>query len=218
MNRQGHSWWRTSAVAFLLLSTLILLTIRSHAEYVPDHKRLSDFPLSLAGWQGTDVALAPDVLETLGPGEFLFRDYVDPPHDDYLNLYIAYFPSQRAGDTVHSPKNCLPGAGWQAAEAGYVSIDRSGRSPIKINRYLVEKGRDRALVLYWYQAHGRVIPSEYSAKFYLVYDAIRMNRSDGALVRIVTNVSRNEKVGEADNRALTFARRTLPLLDEFIPR
>jgi EpsI family protein len=218
MIRETQSWWRFSLVASLLLSTLVALAVRSRAEYLPDHQQLRDFPMTLGIWHGVNVALAPEILETLGPGEFLFRDYVDPPRDDYLNLYIAYFPSQRVGDTMHSPKNCLPGAGWQPTQAGYLSLDIPGRPPVKINRYLVEKGPARALVLYWYQAHGRIMSGEYSAKFYLVYDSIQLHRSDGALVRIVTNIAPNEAPRDADERAVGFARQSFPILDKFIPR
>jgi EpsI family protein len=213
-----HSWLRVSLVASLLLLTLVLLSLRGRAEYLPDHQPLHEFPAKLGVWQGTDVPLAPEISEALGPGEFLFRDYANPPRDDYVNLYIAFFPSQRSGNTVHSPKNCLPGSGWQPAEAGYLSIKTPSGMAMTMNRYVVEKGADRALVLYWYQAHGRVTPGEYSAKFYLIYDALRMNRSDGALIRIVTTVEPGESTAEAERRAVGFARQILPELDRFIPR
>jgi len=87
-------------------------------------------------------------------------------------LFIAYFPTQRKGDTIHSPKNCLPGAGWIPAESSRIWIDQQGGNKIQVNRILVTKGADRALVLYGYQAHSRVILSEYGAKYYLVADAI----------------------------------------------
>jgi EpsI family protein len=133
-------------------------------------------------------------------------------------LYIAYFPSQRAGDTIHSPKNCLPGAGWIPAETSHIWIEPPDGKKIEVNRILVTKGAERALVLYWYQAHGRVTPSEYGAKYYLVADAIRMNRSDGALVRIITFMKSGESVREAETTAIGFAQLVSPMLDSYIPR
>ena len=213
-----RSWARFSLVGLLLGGTLALLNVRTRGELVPPHKSLLAFPTALAGWQGQDLPLAPAILESLGPGEFLFRNYSGPLRQDRINLFIAFFSSQRAGDTIHSPKNCLPGAGWKAVESAHLFVESPGKRSTAVNRYIVEKGLDRAFVLYWYQAHGRATPSEYWAKFYLVSDAIRMNRSDGALVRVVTVLQNGESPEAAEGRAVGFAQRIIPILDEYIPR
>jgi len=218
MTRNIRSWARFSLVALLLVGTLALVNARTTGELVPPHKSLHAFPTALAVWQGQDLPLAPAILETLGPGEFLFRNYLGPLEHDPINLFIGFFPTQRAGDTIHSPKNCLPGAGWKPVESAHLFIESPGKRPTAVNRYIVEKGLDRALVLYWYQAHGRATPSEYWAKFYLVSDAIRMNRSDGALVRIVTGFENGESLDAAERRAVGFAQHIIPILDEYIPR
>jgi EpsI family protein len=218
MRRKFRSWARFSLVAFLLVGTLALLNARTRGELVPPHKSLLAFPTALAGWQGQDLPLAPAIVESLGPGEFLFRNFSGPLRQDRINLFIAFFPSQRAGDTIHSPKNCLPGAGWKPVESAHLFVESPGKRPSAVNRYIVEKGLDRAFVLYWYQAHGRTTPSEYWAKFYLVSDAIRMNRSDGALVRVVTVLQNGESPEVAERRAVGFAQRIIPILDEYIPR
>jgi EpsI family protein len=158
------------------------------------------------------------VLEVLGPGEFLFRDYVNMSEKRVTNLFIAFFPSQRQGDTIHSPKNCLPGSGWVPTQSLRKWITFQDGRRIEVNRYLVEKGSERALVLYWYQSHGRVTPSEYKAKYHLVADSIAMNRSDGALVRITTFPGNGESVADAEARAQRFAQLAAPLLDSYIPR
>lgn len=130
----------------------------------------------------------PDVLQVLGRGQFLNRIYQQTVGGPDVFFFIAYFPSQRTGDTIHSPKNCIPGAGWAPIESTRISISASssGALAIQANRYVIAKGLDRELVLYWYQAHGRVVASEYWAKVFLITDAVRTNRSDGALIRIVT--------------------------------
>ena len=119
-----------------------------------------------------------------------------------IGLYVGYYGSQRTGDTIHSPKNCLPGAGWEPVRAGYLTISPPGGAPIEVNEYLVAKGADKRLVLYWYQGRGRVIASEYAGKVWMVVDAIRLHRTDGALVRLVTPVDDGE--ANAQERLVRF--------------
>jgi len=216
---RGFVPWRLFVPAALLLAaTAALLRARSLNETLPDARELATFPRTMDGWQGTDIAIAPEALEVLGQGHFLVRDYQGSSAQPPVNLYIAYFPSQRSGDTIHSPQNCLPGAGWVPVESGRFSLPRPDGQAISVNRYIIAKGLSRELVFYWYQAHGRVTPSEYWAKIYLVSDAIGMNRTDGALVRIVTPIAPPGEEAAAQARALEFAQKVLPLLDSYIPR
>ena len=218
MKSSVQSWVRFAAAAILLAATLSLLMARDREEVLPPRSQLVNFPSSIGQWQGKDLQTSAELAESLGPGEFLLRDYVNKGQRTAASLYIAYFPSQRTGDTIHSPKNCLPGAGWIPAETSHIWIDQPGGKKIEVNRILVTKGAERALVLYWYQAHGRVTPSEYGAKYYLVADAVRMNRSDGALVRIITFMKNGESVAEAETTAIGFLQLVSPLLDRYIPR
>jgi len=132
-----------------------------------------------------------------------------------LGIYVGYYKSQRAGIVIHSPKNCLPGAGWQPVTSGYTDLVQPDGKRAKVNMYEVRKGLDRQIVLYWYQSHGRVIASEYWAKIYMVLDAIRIHRTDAALVRVVTPF--NENRAEARQRAATFAERILEPLESLVP-
>jgi len=211
------TWKRLLPVLILIGATAALLQAHERPEVVPPHKELSAFPMQISSWSGTPLSLSADELAVLGPGEFLLRNYQRPVTEIPVNLYIAYFPSQRTGDTIHSPKNCLPGAGWVPDESTRMGIKTASGS-ILVNRYIISKGLTRALVLYWYEAHGRVTPSEYWAKIFLVTDAIRMNRTDGALVRVVTEIPPGTGDGAAQTRALAFTHQILPLLDSYIPR
>jgi exosortase D (VPLPA-CTERM-specific) len=203
----------------LIALTAILLQARSRTEIIPSRLPLSSFPVQLGNWSGRDIPLDQDTLEVLGPGDFLLRGYRDPDGDlPYVDLFLAYFPSQRTGDTIHSPKHCLPGAGWIPEENDRVTLSLPGHSPFPANRYVISKAGAHKLVLYWYWAHDRGVASEYWAKFYLVKDAIRMNRSDGALVRITTDVLPSESPDAAEQRLLPFASTVFPLLDDYIPR
>ena len=211
------SWIRMFPVVVLLAGAGLFLHSRSQPELLPPHNPLASFPGRVGDWQGRDLALSPNIREVLGEGDFLVRVYGRGPDEPYLDLFLAFFPSQRAGSTIHSPQNCLPGAGWLPMESGKIKLLRPDGKTITVNRYLIGKGLERRLVLYWYQAHGRVVASEYWAKFYLVADAIRMNRSDGALVRITTPVSSQESVENGERRAVEFAQQILPTLDEYLP-
>jgi len=176
-------------------------------------------PLQFGGWTGEDISIEQDTLDVLGAGEFLLRDYdnrADPQPP--INLFIAYFPSQKTGDTIHSPSHCLPGAGWVPTQRETIQIARPDGSTFPANRYVVTKGGDRELVLYWFQAHNRAVASEYWAKYYLVSDSIRMNRSDGGLVRLITPMLQGESAAVAEKRLLTFDSNLLPILDQYIPR
>jgi exosortase D (VPLPA-CTERM-specific) len=203
----------------LIALTAILLQTRSSTEIIPSRLPLFSFPAQLGNWSGRDIPLDQDTLEVLGPGDFLLRGYRDPDGDlPYVDLFLAYFPSQRSGDTIHSPKHCLPGAGWIPEENDHVTLSLPGHSPFPANRYVISKAGAHKLVLYWYWAHDRGVASEYWAKFYLVKDAIRMNRSDGALVRITTDMLPGESPGAAEQRLLPFTSTVFPLLDDYIPR
>ena len=135
-----------------------------------------------------------------------------------MALFIAYFPSQRQGDTIHSPKNCLPGSGWTPIDAARMPISVTGSGPILVNRYVIAKGLDKDMVLYWYQAHGRVTPSEYWAKIFLVADAVRENRSDGAMIRVITSILDGENEASAEDRVLKFSSQLVPILSAYIPQ
>jgi len=209
---------RLALAAGLIALTAILLQARTQTEIFPPRLPLQSFPMRLGPWKGVDRPLDKEVLDVLGPGDFMVRDYYTADSPEPTNLYIAYFPSQRMGDTIHSPKNCLPGAGWAPVENGQITLALPGHGPFPANRYVISRAGARKLVLYWYWAHDRGVASEYWAKFYLVKDAIRLNRSDGALVRITTDMLPGETLDAAEQRLLPFASTVFPLLDDYIPR
>jgi EpsI family protein len=210
---------RLVLAAALLAGTAIFLHARAGNEVFPTRQSLAALPEKLGPWTGTNIEISQEVRDILGNGEFVQRVYQYPSDDQPpVDLFMAYFTSQRAGDTIHSPKHCLPGAGWLPLESKRVSIAPAGRAPFVVNRYIVGRGVDRQLVLYWYWAHERAVASEYLAKFYLVADSIRMNRSDGALVRVNTLMAPGETIEHAQQRLISVVDPLLPLLDQYIPR
>ena len=212
---------RFGIVAVLMLAEAFVLQAHSHSEVFPPRSSLSSLPLQIDGWTGTDDPLDKQTLDILGPGEFLMRDYEhasQPQPEPWINLYIAYFPTQKAGDTIHSPNHCLPGAGWVPTSREVVRLSRRDGSSFPVNRYVVAKTGARQLVLYWFQAHGRAVASDYWAKYYLVSDSVRMNRSDGALVRLMSPMLEGESPDAAQARMMKLGSQFLPLLDNYIPR
>jgi len=214
-----NSWARTAAVLALLVATGLLLHAHERPEVVPSRTPLSDFPQTIGPWRSVrDVPFTQETLDVLGPGDYLERTYVEAGRSQWVDFLLAYVPSQRTGDWIHSPKHCLPGAGWSPLLADHVNLARPDGSPMTVNRYVLGKGDERQVVLYWYQAHGRVVASEYWAKVYLVADSIRLNRTDGSLVRVTTPLQEGESLETAQKRAVGFAEGILPYLDRFIPR
>ena len=204
---------RILITAGLLVAATGLLHSLSHGERIPPRRPLREFPLVLGNWKGADSPVVQRLVKASGVDDYLDRVYANQSGDS-VAFYVGYYESQQTGDWVHSPKNCLPGTGWEAVSASRLTLDVPGH-PIVVNQYLVEKGLDQELVLYWYQARGRVIASEYWGKVWLVADAITRNRTDVALVRISTpTVDGDER---ARTRAVEFAQAAYPRLNQFLP-
>lgn len=206
----------------LLLGASVMATA-SRTEKVPVREPLALFPLSIDRWTGQNTApLTPEVLAVLGADDYLSRVYW-ADRESYVTLYVGYYESQRQGDTIHSPLNCLPGAGWQPLSKSYISIPVTATdgssSTITVNRYVIEKGLERQVAYYWYQSHGRVIANEYRSKLFMIYDAVRLNRSDAALVRVMSpRIGSGENAdAEADSRVTNFVKAMFPLLGRFLP-
>jgi EpsI family protein len=192
------------------------------SEAVPPRESFAALPQMLDEWQGREnPPLTEKELEVLGADDYVLRTYSAP--GKWAGLYMGYWETQKRGDTVHSPLNCLPGSGWQPLSRRALGIpvaDANGsRRDIEVNRFVIQKGLDRQLVLYWYQSHGRVVASEYWGKFYLVADAVQSSRSDTAIVRVVTPITAATPEAEraAERIAIEFVQKLFPTLDKHIP-
>ncbi|MGA8027580.1 MAG: exosortase C-terminal domain/associated protein EpsI [Bryobacteraceae bacterium] len=190
----------------------------SRTEKVPAHRPLEQFALNNTDWTvQQDVDLDKETLSVLKADDILSRVYVNKDNGQLATLFVAYFETQRTGKAPHSPKNCLPGSGWVQAQSGTIEIPVAGEAaPIKVNRYIVARGQNQSVVLYWYQARNRVIASEYTAKIFTVTDAIRYNRSDTALVRVVVEVQ-NGDTQKALDTSVSFVKAFFEPLKEYLP-
>jgi len=201
----------------LLAGTALLLHMRAAIDQNPPSAPLAQLPVTLAGWTGSDQAIDQETLKVLGAGDFLSRIYTKGESTEPVSLFIGYFPTQRTGQTIHSPKHCLPGSGWVFESSSSVDLMDTNGHPNRVGEYIIANGAARQFVIYWYQAHGRSVANEYMAKIYMATDALRMNRTDGALVRVITPIGTGEEVSEARKRAEEFAMQLAPLLPRFIP-
>ena len=201
----------------LLMQAAAYYAVASRQEIVPPTAPLSAFPADSGGWATEhEYAIEKEVQAVLKADDTLNRVYANPTQTARASLFIAFFKTQRAGQAPHSPKNCLPGSGWEPTEDRTFPVAIPGReAPIVVNKYVISRGDQRSVVLYWYQSHGRVIAGEFAAKFWLVADAIRYRRSDTALVRVIVPVG--EKIEDAEATAVDFTRAIYPDVSRRLP-
>jgi EpsI family protein len=181
-----------------------------------ERKELKGFPKQIGTWEqsGGDEQFDNQTLAVLRSSDYLLRNY-RAPDGRTVNFYVGYYASQRDGATYHSPLNCLPGAGWVMNEPGTITISPVGRAPFLANRYLIQNGLHKELLIYWYQGRGRAIASEYWGKVYTVVDSVRLRRSDGAMIRIMTPIDGSESA--ALQAAVDLAAHSSTILPEFVP-
>jgi EpsI family protein len=202
----------------LLLQAAAYYVVASRAEIVPAIKPLSEFPAAVAGWKiEREYPIEKEVQDVLRADDTLNRVYVNADRTATASLFIAFFKTQRQGQTPHSPKNCLPGAGWMPAEDSKVPVAVGGRTePIVVNKYVISRGEERSVVLYWYQSHSRVVAGDLSARLWLVADAITSRRSDTALVRVIVPV--RDGVEGAESAAREFVQGAFPEIVRQLPQ
>ncbi len=209
---------------FLLLLLLFSSATASHfiqerEDIIPARKAFLNFPLHLGKWQGRNDYLSQFYLNELKLTDYAIINYAQPESGNNVNFYSAYYQAQRRGVAVHSPKGCIPGDGWQIIQFGQLDFPdtKLEGNVLQVNRAVIQKGDSRQLVYYWFQQRGRTITNEYLVKWYLFYDALTMNRTDGALVRLVTSVGNGEDIDVADQRLQSFMKDLIPELPAYLP-
>lgn len=231
---------RTLPVQYWVVGALLVgalgfsVSLEHRDEAIPSRIDYAEFPLKLGNWTGRRQVMEQQYIDALKFDDYILADYVYSPVAGSVvalnselvgskmpvNFYSAYYGSQRKGESIHSPRSCIPGGGWQIMSHEVVSmgdISLYGQ-PLKLNRLLIQKGEDRQLVYYWFQQRGRDLTNEYVVKWYLFWDALTMNRTDGALVRLTTLAPKREDIAAADARLQDFLKVSLPELDKYIPR
>lgn len=203
-------------LALILVAGIVVNAWAYLGEAHVDRKNLKDFPQSIGTWQktGNDRTLDDETLKVLRANDYLLRDFRKPA-GPVANLYVGYYASQRSGATYHSPLNCLPGSGWTLSEPGKATIPLPDGTSFIANKYVIQNGEDKNLMIYWYQGRGRNVASEYWGKIYTVLDSVRLRRSDGAMVRVIVPFTDSEAA--AQQTAVEFASAASTVLPEFVP-
>jgi EpsI family protein len=204
---------RAVLAAALIVATGIYARGANGPEHVPPRTPLADVPKTLGAWHGYDAAMNDDVLAQLGVDDYISRNYVAGDGMP-ISIYAGYYASQRQGDTIHSPQNCLPGAGWQPVFSDRATIE-AGEISFPVNRFVIQKGMDRQAVLYWYQGRGRMVANEFANKGWLMLDAARLRRTDGGLVRLITPIDSTKEAAFAT--LASFSAALAPYLGAHMP-
>ena len=181
-----------------------------------DRKELKNFPQTVGVWQktGNDQILDNETLKVLKASDYLLRDF-RKPNGPAANLYVGYYASQRSGATYHSPLKCLPGSGWILSKPGKAMVSLPDGSSFAANKYVIQNGDYKSMMVYWYQGRGRNVASEYWGKVYTVFDSVRLRRSDGAMVRVTVPIRDSEAA--AEHTAIEFASTASNVLPDFVP-
>ncbi len=209
------------SLVLLMAAALMSVNLENREEIIPERTTLINFPERLDDWGGKHGHLEEVYLKTLG-GEgmtdHIITDYASDAGDK-INLYVAYYESQRAGGSIHSPRSCIPGGGWIIKGVTQVPLEGvlvDGK-PAMVNRVEIMKGDYKQLVYYWFQQRGRSITNEYQLKWFLFWDSLTQHRSDGALLRLTTSILPNESWEEGDKRLIKFSHALGNKLDGYIP-
>ena len=210
--------WRSALVPLFLAAQILVVHVAASGEHPPQPPALDRFPAAFGQWKlFHDDPIDAAIARELGADRLVSQIYMETPTGSVASLLVAWFRTQREGARQpHSPKVCLPGAGWTPRVVDQVTLDTAAGA-ITVNRYVVDKGAQRAVVLYWYQTPRRVIAGEWAAKFWLAADALRDKRTDTTLVRVTTwPTSGGDEAATAV--ATGFARNLYPALREYLPR
>ncbi|MFH2000516.1 MAG: VPLPA-CTERM-specific exosortase XrtD, partial [Planctomycetota bacterium] len=200
----------------LIATTFVISKGVDFREKIPIKQPLNEFPMSVGEWRGTRQMMEQQFIDALHFSEYFMANYRNPQGQD-IDFYVAYYESQRKGETTHSPETCLPVSGWTFEQSGTAKITAGNDRSMEVNRAFMEKGGSRQLVYFWFPQRGRILTSLYQVKLYGFWDALIQHRTDGALVRIITPIYTAEKMKDAEARIQGFTREIVPMLNGFIP-
>ena len=212
-----NSSWRFGLLLVMLVMSGIVVNGWAYlGEAHVERQELKNFPVQVGTWKqvGADGRFDAQTMSVLRATDYLLRDY-RLAQGQTANLYIGYYATQRDGASYHSPLNCLPGAGWNMVDPATIPISLPTGQSFLANKYVIENGGNRHLMIYWYQGRGRKIASEYWGKIYTVLDSVRLRRSDAAMVRVTVPITASDAA--ALESAREFAAVTSEVLPEFVP-
>lgn len=215
-----------AALALIVLVMIAVPLLPKQTAVIPERQDLAGFPLALPGWKGRFDPMEQQFIDSLSFDDYLMANYVSPDRE-LVNFYVGYYATQNKGKVPHSPRGCIPSGGWRIVGMERQMVDVWEETPataalpsapqIPVNSVIIQKGKDRQLVYYWFEQRGRVLTSEFAVKWYIFWDSITQGRSDGALIRLVTPLPEGSEMAEAHRRLRDFTRRVQPELERFVP-
>ena len=207
-----------AGVVVVLVAAAGSTFLEERPEVIPEKRALADFPLELGPWDGRRDTLEDIYLEALDHPDYVIADYQRGARE-FVNFYVAYYPSQRSGAAAHSPRSCIPGGGWEIRNHRTRLLEdvRFDGEPLRVNRLQIQKGEYKQLVYYWFKQRHRRLTSEYLVKWFLFWDALTLNRTDGALIRLTTVLDTGESWEAADRRLTDFARQLPGRIEAYVP-
>ena len=208
-----------AGVGVLVVAAVSVGVMPARSEIVPERKSFVTFPMLLDNWRGREQALEQIYLDVLKLSDYILANYRRPEDRASVNMYVAYYDSQRKGASIHSPRSCIPGGGWEIADLSETTLEGvdAGGEPLRVNRVIIAKGASKQIVYYWFEQRGRHLTNEYEAKWLIFWDALTRSRTDGALVRVVTPVPEGEDMATAEQRLAEFVRKMYPRVVPYIP-
>jgi exosortase D (VPLPA-CTERM-specific) len=205
------------AAVLVGLATLVHFTLPVRTEISPPRADLIEFPTQIGEWRGERTSMDAVYIEALKFDDYLLANY-RPRDGQPLNLYVAYYNSQRSGRSVHSPRACIPGGGWTIRSFERRNLAGAGpQGTLPVNRVVIELGSQRQIVYYWFQQRGRILTNEYLVKWFIFWDALTRNRTDGALVRLAVPVTEDADEAATDLVVARFAAQFMPALTRYVP-
>ena len=217
----GGSLFKPTQFIVLVIALVVTLGLAQGIEFrekIPPSQEFSKWPLELGAWTGKRQVMEERFIIELDLSDYVIIDYKND-NDQVVNFYTAFYQSQRKGESIHSPATCLPGSGWLFSEAGDYTINTPEveTGSLKVRRAFMQKGSYKQLVYYWFPQRGRDLTTAYQLKWYVFWDALIKQRTDGALVRVITPIYEGETLKDADKRLGDFVKEMLPVLNRFIP-
>jgi len=215
--RSDHNFWNSSAIKqltaiFLIGASVFLLKYTQNVHQVtPNSKSMKSFPTNIGGWEGMRSEISSQVLRELDVTDYILMDYMDSSGKN-INFYVAYYASQSKGESIHSPESCMRGAGWRFIETGVRKIDGG----IEVNRSLLANQNRQLVSYFWFPCRGRNLTNGMELKLYNFWDSLTRGRTDGALVRVITD-SVEGRTQDADERILRFLKDVIPVLNMYLP-
>jgi len=209
-----------AACALLVVMIPFSIMMDGREDVTPERQRFASFPLQIKDWKGVDVGMGQEYIDALKFDDYIVGNYSQVGDRLPVNFYVAYYASQRKGASAHSPKSCIPGDGWLIGDFEQRQIGNHKTSVgdwLAVNRAIITKGNNRQLVYYWFQQRGRIITNEYLMKWFLFWDALTQQRTDGALVRLVVSLPEGSSEVEADKKMATFLDAVFPKLENYVP-